>query len=293
MAGNYPDAPAARMAYDQDGSIAVHTSAAGVLTELTELQRESLNDESSGYFDLGSNVTSSVTAMSIIFPDARDITSIFVQDLVTFSGAERAVEVSDDTTNGQDGTWTQVGTWVEIPDSTEVPAIAPAYRTTFITISELAVRGIRVRYRLLGSNGFYARLRVFHVYGDASPGASTHRLEFWHPTNDERLPAAWLDWGDTPRSSSQDRDFRIKNSSPSLTANDVQVAMNALTDATPSTPGQHTMSIGGGAFSSIVTVGDLAPGAISGVVTLRRITPSNAQLGVWAMRLFAESDDWS
>ena len=69
--------------------------------------------------------------------------------------------------------------------------------------------------------------------------------------------------------------------------------MDVLTDGSPSVPGQHTLSFGGGSFLSQVNVGDLAPGAVSGIVTFRRVTPSNAQLGLWSFRVFAESTAWS
>ncbi len=58
-------------------------------------------------------------------------------------------------------------------------------------------------------------------------------------------------------------------------------------------PGQHLLSYGGGSFLAQGNVGDLAPGAISGPVTLRRVLQSNAQLGVFAFRVFAEPDAWA
>jgi hypothetical protein len=132
-----------------------------------------------------------------------------------------------------------------------------------------------------------------HLYGEIAPGQNPHRLDLWHPTLDERLTPAYFDWGDVPRSSSADRLFRVKNLSPSQTANDVRVAMETASDTTPSVAAQHTLSYGGGSFLAQVNIGDVAPGAISGPVTLRRITASDATLGLWTFRVFAESTDWS
>ncbi len=114
----------------------------------------------------------------------------------------------------------------------------------------------------------------------------------WNPSTDERVGPAHFDWGDAPRSSSADKTFRIKNLSGTLTANDVSVSLNALTDTTPSVPGQHLISYDGGPFQAQVDIGDLGPGAISDVLTLRRVTPDNAVLSLWSFRIFAAADSW-
>ena len=77
-----------------------------------------------------------------------------------------------------------------------------------------------------------------------------------------------------------------------MTAGSTRVAMEVLTDASPSVPAQHTLSYAGGSFLAQVNIGDLAPGAISGPVTMRRVTPTDAALGLWTFRVFAESTDW-
>jgi hypothetical protein len=132
------------------------------------------------------------------------------------------------------------------------------------------------------------------IYGEPAPGQNPNRLELWHPTLDEKLPPAFFDWGDVPRSSSADRSFRVKNLSAVQTARSTRVAMEILTDSpAPSVVAQHTLSFGGGSFVPQVNIGDLAPGAISPAVTLRRVTPSNAVLSLWSFRVFAESTDWA
>jgi hypothetical protein len=84
---------------------------------------------------------------------------------------------------------------------------------------------------------------------------------------------------------------RVKNVSPTKTAANVRVSFDIVTDsAAPSVPGQFFVSFGGGAFLSQVNVGTLAPGAISGPITVRRVTPSNAQLGLWLPRISAVAD---
>jgi hypothetical protein len=137
-------------------------------------------------------------------------------------------------------------------------------------------------------------MNALHLYGKPSLTATTDRLALWHPTLDLPMPAAWLDWGDTPRSSAADKQFRIKNQSSALTANDVNVYIEALTPGAPSVAGMHTLSDNAGAtFSASLSVVALAPGEISVPITLRRVIPANAQLSTWSARVAADVTAWS
>jgi hypothetical protein len=78
-----------------------------------------------------------------------------------------------------------------------------------------------------------------------------------------------------------------------LQANTVTVSVDAPTDAAPSVAAQHTLSDDGVNFSSSLNLGNLAADAISGVLTLRRTTPSNAAIGPWTARLLAQAASWS
>jgi len=291
MAGNYPDAPSWRMAWDKDGSTGFWISRTGVVTEFTSPQKANINDEAGDSWEsitVGSG--SSPFYIGVVFPEPRDIDGYWLNissgNGNTLSGF---VEVSADTTNGQDGTWTSIGAWTG-PSETG-PAPKPLFRTAVLSTTQLNKRGIRVVQS--NANSSSPRVNQIHLYGEPVPGANPNRLELWHPTFDEKLPPAYLDFGNTPRSSSEDRAFRVKNLSAVQTAGQARVAMDVLTDATPSVPAQHTLSYGGGSFLAQVNIGDLAPGAISGPVTIRRITPSNAALGLWAFRVFAESTNWT
>lgn len=272
------------MAYDRDGSIVAKISTTNVVTQLSAAQVAALNDESDAS---PITVETSGTQWAFLFPEARDFDAFALLLLVGAFGGSSVVEVSPDTTNGLDGTWSQVAA-PSYAANTNVLSV-PAFRTAVQSVTALGVRGVRVRINY--SVG--AQLYGVHLYGERSPGQALNALELWHPTADEKLPPAWLDWGNTPRGSSEDRTFRVKNISTTSTAEAVRVAFDVLTDGSPSVPGQHLLSYGGGSFLAQVNVGDLAPGAISGAVTVRRVTASNAQLGVFAFRVFAEPDAWA
>jgi hypothetical protein len=281
MAGNYPDAPSWRMAYDRDGTQVFVVSSANAVTQLTSAQLVTLNDESDGsYSILGANGSAKLV---FIFPELRDLDGFLhlVNEASTMSTA-----VSADTTNGVDGTWTTIST--AAPSSSTVKT---AYRTLITSTTALAVRA--VRFSASTSSFTSWGIKALHLYGEPVPGANPNRLELWHPTLDEKLGPAAFDWGDVPRSSSADRTFRVKNLSGSMTAGAVRVAMESLTDTVPSVVAQHTISYNGGSFLAQVNIGDLGPGAISGPLTLRRVTPSNAVLSLWSFRVFAESTAWA
>jgi hypothetical protein len=281
MAGNYPDAPSWRMAYDRDGT-QVYRVAGGTPFALTNASVASMNDE-----DGDSYALTGAGYLAFLFPELRDLDGFsFYWANVGGSGSASLTspQVSTDTTNGFDGTWTT------ITAPTNAGSINPGYRTSIASSTALAIRGVRFTTSTSGAG----QLAVYflHLYGEIAPGQNPHRLDLWHPTLDERLTPAYFDWGNVPRSSSADRLFRVKNLSPSKTANAVRVAMESASDTTPSVPGQHSLSHNGGSFLAQVTIGSLAPGAISAPITLRKITPSDAVMGLWAFRVFAESTDW-
>lgn len=282
MAGNYPDAPSWRMAYDRDGTQVFQINNANVITQLTSTQIIALNDESNSS-TTGAGYNTGTGSLVWIFPELRDLDAFLAISLTgSFSPDSFSVRVSSDTTNGLDGTWTTINS--TIPAKAE---IKPLYRTGIVSSTQLGIRAVKMVAGANGANEWIAS--AVHLYGEPAPGENPNRLALWHPTLDERVTPAYFDWGNVPRSSSADRLFRVKNLSASLTANSVRVAMESHTDTTPSVVGQHTLSHAGGSFLAQVNIGTLAPGAISTPVTLRRVTPSNAVLSLWTFRVFAES----
>lgn len=281
MAGNYPDSPSWRMAYDRDGTQVFKIDSSNVITQYASGTLVTLNDEGDGGIAVQS--TNSSNSIVWIFPELRDLDGFLN---IGGGGASMTVSVSADTTNGLDGTWSTIST-----AGYTTGAVKPQYRTAITSTTVLAIKAFKIRGVTGASNTW--NLNAVHLYGEPVPGANPNRLELWHPTLDEKLTPAFFDWGDVPRSSSADRTFRVKNLSGSMTAGAVRVAMESLTDTTPSVPAQHTLSYAGGSFLAQVNIGDLSPGAISGPLTLRRVTPSNAVLSLWSFRVFAESTAWA
>jgi hypothetical protein len=284
MAGNYPDPSTWRMALDRDGSTFTVGLNAGPISTISATDIQNANDETQA--TAAAAYGTQVDFFAVVFPEKRDIDGFFFNALVGGGGSGATVDVqtSTNTTNGQDGTWTA------FVSAYNYKAVAPVWRSSVVAGTALAVKGIRwVGF----SAGNTFAIRALHLYGEIAPGENPDRLVFWSATADEKMPPATLDWGDVPRSSSADRIVRVKNISGTHTANNVRVSFDILTDGTPSVPAQHLVSYGGGAFLAQVNLGSLGPGAISGPITLRRVTPSNAVLGLFAPRASAVADSWT
>lgn len=286
MAGNYPDAPAPRMAFDCDGSVGFILSGNGTgsSTQMTAGEMSNLNDETASTVTLPGGGTYS---WGIIFPQLRDV--IGITHAIT-NGWSSQVQTSTDTTNGLDGTWTTQ--LASLPTPADLSAVG--MRMNVQTVAWSGVKCVRVNSPTSGNRFAY----WLHLYGSISTGQTPDRLRLWHPTLDEPLDdpnsadGAYFDWAEATRGTSADKTFRIKNNSGTLTANSIVVSPNLLTDTTPTVASQMTFS-DGGAFTGSLNIGNLAPGAISSVITFRRTTLSNATLSLWTGRVLINPGSWT
>lgn len=286
MAGNYPDPPGPRMAYDVDGSVGFYyPESTNVIVQLTAGDLATMNDEDNDFWDAS---IFNNQRMGLIFPELRDIVGYFMYFSAGDFGTAGILDTSTDTTNGYDGTWTtRAANWVKSFSP------APGYRTSFNTLVVSGIKAIRFQASRISSGAFndFAPSQM-HIYGTPNSGAVIDRLVFWDPTTNVALAAAGLDWGNVPRSSSADKTFRVKNVSTTKTAQGIVISPEALSDTSPSVPGQHLFSTDGTTFTASINIGDLAPGATSSVLYVRRVTPSNAVLSAWAFRVKAVATAW-
>lgn len=277
MAGNYTDPPAARMAYDRDGTQMYQISGAGVITARPGSALIAWNSEAFTGPNFG---TGGGGYEVIIFPELRDLKAIGI----SAGGGIITTQTSVNTTNGLDGTWTTIANPVSGANTRE------AMRNS---ISTVVANGIKaIRFALTAGLSFFA-VPYMHLYG--VPSVVNDRLEFWHPTLDQPLSdtPAFLDWGNRPRSSVATKQVRIKNRSSTLTASSIVVGMEALTDASPTFVSQHDFSLDGTTFSPTVVLSSLAPGALSGLITMRQSLLSTAVLSLWSQRIYANAGSWA
>lgn len=279
MAGNYPDALGARIAYDRLNCTLLRVNSPTDITAYTGAQMALMNGE------LGTSSLGDAGMMALVFPVPYTLTHIY---LFTGNNPSVTVKVSTDTTNGYDGTWTTARAGMDYKSASS-NVITPSYRTQYALTGAVGVKAVR----LDPSGGTV--YNVLHVFG--YPTSYTDRLEMWHPTLDQPLrdTPALLDYGDVPRGTTPTKQFRVKNLSASLTAGSVTVGAEALTDSpSPTIVSQTQFSIGGGSYASTASISSLAPGAISGIITSRLNTnTTTTALGLWAQRYYAQAASWS
>lgn len=302
MAGNYPNVPSWRMAWDTDGTQFFYTIDAGAPVESPSgavvLNNEDVGEHlrvNPGFYGQ-SYGHGSTTQFLWIFPELRDIHAMVFGEMAGSFSAPPSyattfrIDVSSNTTNGLDGTWVNYipngSAWSRFADKSYL-------RTELVNTSALGVKAIRLE-AYAPSNALHYLVGA-HFYGDRVSGETPQRLEIWHPTLDQKLGASALDWGNVPRNTVETRSFRIKNMHSTLNANSVRAAMSILTDTSPSVVGQLSISQDGGStWAAQQTLSDpLAPGAISPVLQIRRNTASNATLSLWWSRVFADAASWS
>lgn len=261
MAGNYPDVPAPRMPYDRDGSVVLIGT-----TQQTAAIMVALNDENAS---TAASAVSGGTPLTFVFPQLRDLVAVYAQ---SNSGSIGLVQVSSNTTNGTDGTWTTYA--ADFSDG------SGAYRNEIQSAAAAGINGIR----FYGVSGVAFTPVSVHLYGTIATGQTPDRLSFWHPTTDVELSGAFFDFGDIPRGGVVTKQFRLKNRSTSLTAGGITVTDEILTDTTPALAPQYTYSTDNTTYTDTLTVGSLAPNTITSIYYMRLTKPADASLGLWVAR---------
>lgn len=285
MAGSYPDVPEYRFAYDLDGSAIVHyaNTGTGLITTASSTVRSYVNRSVIGAnvtqrIDIGSNSGWAV----IMFPETRSISGYFISTYDTVPSGGRTLETSVDTTNGQDGTWvTRESSYVR-HDGRNLES-TPYYRTAINAVSWPEIKAIRFR--------FYAYVYTLHLYGTISQDQSPDRLRVIDLSENDI--SAQLDFGNVAQRASITRQFKLKNNSSSLTANNITVSLDTTSDTNPSLIGQYQVSNDNVAFANAINIGNLAPETDSATLYVRMNAAANAQLGPWTARIIAHAVSWS
>lgn len=279
--GLYPAPTDYRVLYNRDGCDGFLIDGSNVVTQMTGPQLTTLNDES----DSAVNINS-YWAVGIVFPFLVDLSRYFV----AYQGGitPGILETSPDTTNLLDGTWTtRANPWVGSPN------VKPHYRSaTQAVAGGTGINGVRIRKNLYGSGQTAHSLLGLHLYAAA---ATLTDLQLWHPTLDQRLaPDAFYqgnNQGDAAQGGSYDSTFRVKNLHGTQTANSIVVQTEARAGSTAK--GTYLTYSQGGAFAGSQNIGNLAPGAISTVLTLRVTPPTDAEVSLGSPSVLAIPNSWT
>lgn len=288
MAGSYPDVPSRRMAWDDDGCVCTVQSLTtndgeltGAVLEKTPTDNVKLNSEADGQIS-GNNINGNGAAcITVIFPELREVDGVYASIATANNTEIRRILTSGNTTNGVDGTYT-----VQVANYTDAyPSYPEKYRTGIVSLAVSNVRAVRIE-RDIGTAQNWENV---HVYGEIAALQTPDRLLFVDATSglEFGLP---IDYGDVPRGSAEDRTFRLKNNSASLTAGSVQLTAEALYLGSGA---WYTFNEGSGFQSTLPLAASIGAGAQSPTITLRRITPDTAQLGLHAARIQVSAGSWT
>jgi hypothetical protein len=291
MAGAYADYPDNRIAYHLDGTVGFANRVGDAPTPLSAGQLWTMNNELTDLVateDIADWPGGNTIQMmwGLVFPAPLDLDAVFERIFLNGVGSTNLgpdVQTSTNTTNGQDGTWTVLRGF------SAGTSVVPDYRSTTPVVSVAAgITGIRWRWGVATAMQNFD-VRAVHLFGRYS--AASNRLELWDPSVDQRIDPAGLDWGNTPRSTTDTRTFRVKNRSATLTANSIVISAGDS-----STAGEIASSLDfniGSGYAATQNIGNLAPGAISGVVTIRRTLSSVHPLGAAAGLVIATPGSWT
>ncbi len=283
MAGNYPDIPAPRIPYDRNGTgFSILDNNSGAVSNLSS-DFKALQ-AGTAYLSLPDSPYS--RSICFIFPTHFDLIGYFLQ--APRPPTTSAIQVSQTSTNGQDGVWEN---WATNPPVNT--SFSPQHRTGIQTpTAKVGIKALRIN-----CNGGFVGLSPYfggiHLYGKQTD--TTSRLELWHPTLNQSLNAtpAHLDWGDRPRGIVETKTFRVKNLSAGFTAADVIVSLEGLTNPSAAWAALHSFRIGLGSYTPNLTIETLAPGEVSPVIEIRQELNDTIFLGLGQQRVIAQATTWT
>ncbi|HET7630305.1 MAG TPA: hypothetical protein VFK03_02935 [Candidatus Saccharimonadales bacterium] len=275
MAGFYPDVPGNRFAYHLDGTqVFMKNDSTNELTQLSTTSLSLMNDEDSDAFQFDPYGRTII----FVFPEPRQFSGYYIS---TDDTNVSTIRTSTDTTNGLDGTWVTLTS--DAVQSSGSPI--PSYRTNAQTVAGGVVKAISM---YLGDEYSTDNVYALHLYGSIPLTSNPDRLIFWEPINDNATDGAYFDWGDIGQGTSKTKTFRIKNNSSTKTASSITLASTAVTYGM--TVQFSTDDVN---YSASINIGDLAAGATSSVLYVKRSVPANEPMQVQACYFTADAASWA
>ncbi len=219
------------------------------------------------------------------FPEQREVTAMYNGWAPNVATQQYQLQGSSDTTNGSDGTW-ETASW---------PGGAPT--------SDLGFDAWRRTIRAVSFTGGKRTLRMYfghnnpggnpggnwngvHVYGEKVAGQTPNDIIY---INHDDTPGTEYtsveDFGDRPLGTSVVRQFRVKNTSATLTANGINIQLNDP---------NNVMSTDNTNWVVTINITSLAPGAESSTMYIRNTTPGAGNaLGPRAARIVTIVTSWT
>lgn len=265
-----PAVPAAlRQPLTRIGARLFFVDSASGISEISLAAMASIDNETNAGLGVGPG-----RRVALFLPDYFDLSAVFI---AADSNYLSQLEVSGDSTNGHDGTWTLLS------NDTYSRDVTNTYRNGIDSYTATMVRWLKLR-----SNSSRNRtLRALHVFGGWSTGVNQDRLIGMDPVDDLRpLQGPDLDFGDIIQGTTHERDFRVKNNSSTLTAQGVELGLHRQNSV------MEYSTDDGVTWLTSVSLGDIAPGAITPIIKIRRVVGATADPGLGVGVLTGEATAW-
>lgn len=297
---SYPALPDRRLSFDNDGTVLAsrgyNTSGGGVAYGLQNylsgsdrilLNGISFTNLSDADMNTGSGLAADVDKYMYLwafFPEQREVTALMMGGNNGSPWVSFVVQGSNDTTNGVDGTWETAS---QSGSSGLCNRTLDGWRTGIRSISFTGPKhAIRIVLRTQSGTQAPHNWQLLHIYGEKTTGQTPDDLIFIdHDTTPGAEYAAPEDFGDRPLGTSVVRQFRVKNVSPTLTANSINIQCN---------DSDFAISTDGVTWVVTINIASLAAGAESATLYIRNTTPDpGAPLGPRFARIVAIVGSWS
>lgn len=283
----YPALPDRRIPYDNDGTVVGGWHVVNGIwwsgrnpAWLTPSEVLELQDYD--YTGVGDGVETGAGDI-LFFPEQREVTAQFCR--FGTGGANSPIgtlQGSNDTTNGFDGTWETASLGLQVPNGTA--EYADQWRYGIGTVS---FTGGKRTIKMVCTTSFTRNsTNIMHLYGEKVAGQTPNDIIYIdHDTTPGVEYTAPEDFGDRPLGTSVVRQFRIKNTSGSLTANAINIQCN---------DSDFAISTDSTTWVVTINIGSLGPGAQSATMYVRNTTPSiGAQLGPRYARIVTIVGSWT
>jgi hypothetical protein len=193
------------------------------------------------------------------------------------------VEGSNDTTNGQDGTWEVAA----FPSGT--PAVNNPDENSWRTgVKAVSFSEPKKTVRVVAQTSSYSfrppRIKRIHFYGKKAAGQTPDDVVFCDTAGNEL--SALTDWGDRPEGTTVIKSLKVKNVSSSKIANAVNLQLNHKDFALSFSDS--------GPWTTVLDIASIGPGSLSSTIFVRNaLEPPLLLLGPDAARLIATVGSWS
>ncbi len=266
----YPALPGRAIPYHMDGTVVkVGKQSDGIVHHFTAAELAELNDYD--YVDVYDENTPQTSDFWVIFffPERRRIRGLFA---LFGKGSNRDpvgptdIEGSNDTTNGFDGTWTALSA----PNGFNADkADFDQWRKDIAAIDDggVAYKAIRIRTTKGAGPGWGNSVKIVHLYGEKESTETPDDIVFVDVSTGNELTLP-IDFGAVPAGASDIRSFKIRNTSSTLEAQNITIAVNDPDDII------RVAWDSNGPWYTSLTITSLLPGAESNVIYVKAEPPA-------------------